>query len=145
AIHGADTVHRDLTPSNVLLSGMGPRVVDFGIAGALDETTTSAWHLRRIGTSAFVAPEQARGKVVTSAADVFAWGGIGTFGATGRPPFGIGPAEFVLFRTVYEEPDLEGVPPDLADTVKWAMAKKPADRPSAPELFARLMGTSHAS
>ncbi|MBL7498520.1 serine/threonine protein kinase [Frankia sp. CNm7] len=78
AIHQAGAVHRDLKPANVPLSADGARVIDFGIAIALDSTAHQTRHVR--GTPAYMAPEQARGGKIGSAADVFAWGRTG-FGA----------------------------------------------------------------
>ncbi len=88
-IHAAGVVHRDLKPSNVLLSRVGPKVIDFGIARALDalENLTESGHV--VGTPAYMAPEQFRG-AATTATDVFSWGSVVTFAATGRPPFGSG-------------------------------------------------------
>ena len=85
AIHRAGTVHRDLKPDNVLLSPDGPLVIDFGIAVALDSASQHA--RERSGTAAYMAPEQARGDRVGPAADVFAWGGVIVFAATGRSAF----------------------------------------------------------
>src|SRR5690606_23571444 len=58
AIHAAGVVHRDLKPANILLGPDGPRVIDFGIARALDADTSSA---TRIGTLGHMAPEQLEG------------------------------------------------------------------------------------
>jgi serine/threonine protein kinase len=93
-IHAAGIVHRDLKPSNVLLSRVGPKVIDFGIARALDPTSLDPTSLDTsaggvVGTPAYMAPEQAQG-LVSPASDVFAWGGVVAFAASGRPPFGDG-------------------------------------------------------
>ncbi|WP_462187464.1 serine/threonine-protein kinase, partial [Frankia sp. CcWB2] len=140
AIHGAGLVHRDLKPSNVLLSALGPRVIDFGIARALDAPTMLSQEIQRIGTPAFMAPEQANGEPVTAAADVFAWGGLVTYAGTGSFPFGDGPTPVQLYRVVHREPLLDGLAPALRPIVEEAMRKDPATRPSAQELFLRLVG-----
>jgi beta-lactam-binding protein with PASTA domain len=137
AIHGAGLVHRDLKPSNVLLSPLGPRVIDFGIAQAADSTTESRDAV--VGTPAFMAPEQARGEVVTNAADIFAWGGLVLFAGTGRLPFGDGTLTTQLYRVVHTRPVLDGLDPMLADVVKLAMRRNPRDRPSAEDLLRRLI------
>nr|WP_243407766.1 serine/threonine-protein kinase [Frankia canadensis] len=140
SIHGAGMVHRDLKPSNVLLSSLGPRVIDFGIARALDAQTMLSQEIQRIGTPAFMAPEQANGEPVTAAADVFAWGGLVTYAGTGSFPFGDGPTPVQLYRVVHREPLLDGLDPALRPIVEEAMRKDPAARPSAQELFLRLVG-----
>ncbi|WP_423748176.1 serine/threonine-protein kinase, partial [Frankia canadensis] len=137
AIHGAGLVHRDLTPSNVLLSPLGPRVIDFGLARVPDDGPTGP--SRRIaGTPAYMAPEQARGQHVTSAADIFAWGGLVLFAATGRRPFGDGSTAEQLRRLLHTEPTIEGLPAGLAGIVREAMRRDPARRPTAQELLRRL-------
>ncbi|WP_261568132.1 WD40 repeat domain-containing serine/threonine protein kinase [Frankia gtarii] len=140
SIHGAGLVHRDLKPSNVLLSSLGPRVIDFGIARALDAQTMLSQEIQRVGTPAFMAPEQANGEPVSAAADVFAWGGLVTYAGTGSFPFGDGPTPVQLYRVVHREPLLDGLDPALRPIVEVAMRKDPAARPTAQELFLRLVG-----
>jgi hypothetical protein len=140
AIHGAGLVHRDLKPSNVILSSLGPRVIDFGIARAIDAHGVLSHDIQRIGTPAFMAPEQANGQPVTAAADIFAWGGLVTYAGTGVLPFGDGPTPVQLYRVVHLEPNLEGLDPTLRPIVAQAMRKDPAERPTAQELFLRLVG-----
>jgi Protein kinase domain len=129
AIHGAGVVHRDLKPSNVLLAADGPRVIDFGIARALDATTVTRTGMR-VGSPQFMAPEQVRGGAVPAAADVWALGALGAFAATGRAPFGEGDQEAVLYRVLHEHPDLEGCPAELLTVLKACLSKDPAQRPS---------------
>jgi len=140
AIHGAGLVHRDLKPSNVILSSLGPRVIDFGIARATDAHGVLSQDIQRIGTPAFMAPEQADGRPVTAAADIFAWGGLVTYASSGVLPFGDGPTPVQLYRVVHLEPNLDGLSPSLRPIVEHAMSKDPARRPTAQELFLRLVG-----
>ncbi|MEU3408664.1 serine/threonine-protein kinase [Streptomyces sp. NPDC006670] len=135
AIHGAGVVHRDLKPANVLLAGDGPRVIDFGIAHAADSSALTGTGLR-IGTAAFMAPEQALGHRVTPATDVFALGALVAYVAGGTPPFGPGPESTALYRVVHEHPDLTRVPAELRELVAWCLAKRPQDRPTTAELIA---------
>ena len=138
AIHSVNAVHRDLKPSNVLLAADGARVIDFGIAVALDAST----HLTHVvrGTPTYMAPEQASGRQpVGPPADIFAWGGVVVFAATGRPPFGTGKPEAMLYRVVHEAPDLTGVPEPLRAIVAEAMNRDPSRRPTAAELHHRLV------
>ncbi len=140
AIHSAGIVHRDLKPSNVVLSPFGPRVIDFGIARALDSASNLTGDLQQLGTPAFMAPEQIQGDPVTPAVDIFAWGGLITFAATGRYPFGEGSAQALLFRAVNEDPNLDGLDSPLREIVANAMLKAPSARPTAQQLMLRLLG-----
>ncbi|MEV7580524.1 serine/threonine-protein kinase [Streptomyces erythrochromogenes] len=137
AIHRAGVVHRDLKPANVLVAGDGPRVIDFGIARAADAAALTGTGLR-IGTAAFMAPEQALGHQVAPATDVFALGALAGYVAGGVPPFGNGPESGALYRVVHERPDLTRVPPELHDLISWCLAKRPQDRPTTVELIASV-------
>lgn len=134
AIHRAGVVHRDLKPANVLVAGDGPRVIDFGIARAADAAALTGTGLR-IGTAAFMAPEQALGRQATPATDVFALGALAAYVAGGVPPFGNGPESGALYRVVHEHPDLSRVPRDLHDLMAWCLAKRPGERPTTVELI----------
>ncbi|MGR4879581.1 serine/threonine-protein kinase [Streptomyces sp. LARHCF249] len=134
-IHGAGIVHRDLKPSNVLLAADGPRVIDFGIAYAADATSLTGSGVT-IGTPSFMAPEQAAGRKVTPATDIFALGQVAAYAATGTPAFGEGTSHGVLYRIVHEEPDLSGVPERLTELVTRCLAKDPEARPSLAEIIA---------
>ncbi len=139
AIHRVGLVHCDLKPSNVLLSRFGPRVIDFGVAHAVDATTASTFP-RPMGTPAFMAPEQIlQDSNITSAADIYAWGGVVAYAATGRHPHGSGTLEAILYKVVHKEPDLKGLSPELRPLVTAAMHKNPAKRPSAQDLLSRLL------
>jgi len=145
AIHAAVVVHRDLKPGNVLLSYFGPRVIDFGIARALDEGSASLTRAGTVmGTPAWMAPEQFGSAPVTTAADIFAWGGLVAYAGTGRLAFGRGPVEVLTYRILHEPPDLDGLAEPLRPLVERAMAKDPALRPSARALLAELVGDDEA-
>ncbi|MDH6705066.1 serine/threonine protein kinase [Kitasatospora sp. MAA19] len=134
AIHSVEVVHRDLKPANVLVAGDGPRVIDFGIARAADATALTGTGYR-IGSPAFMSPEQAQGRPVTPATDVFALGALAAYVAGGTAPFGDGPDTAVLYRVVHEEPDLTAVPADLRELVERCLAKSPEDRPLPAEII----------
>ncbi|MET7857785.1 protein kinase [Streptomyces sp. NPDC005318] len=142
-IHSAGLIHRDLKPSNILLTIDGPRVIDFGIARALDTATDGG--LTRtgslVGSPGFMAPEQVRGERVTPACDVFCLGSVLAYASTGRLPFSAADNEVhaVLFRIAQEDPDLTGVPADLADLVRDCLLKNPAARPTTDAILERLV------
>ncbi|TCK24725.1 protein kinase domain-containing protein [Pseudonocardia endophytica] len=138
ALGQAGLVHRDLKPSNVLLDGGRPgrpRVVDFGIARAADETRmTSTGAL--VGTPAYMAPEQAIGdSEVGRAADVHAAGAILVFAATGAPPYPATSAAAVLYRKLHGEPELGVTPEPERGWAARCLARDPADRPDAERLL----------
>ncbi|MFF8836944.1 serine/threonine-protein kinase [Streptomyces sp. NPDC015130] len=134
AIHGAGVIHRDLKPANVLIAEDGPRVIDFGIARAADSTGLTGTGLR-IGTAAFMAPEQALGHAVTPATDVFALGATAAYVAGGVLPFGSGPESAALYRVVHEPADLSHVPGELRELVGHCLTKSPELRPTPAELI----------
>ncbi|MFB7865753.1 serine/threonine-protein kinase [Streptomyces sp. NPDC056069] len=136
-IHGVGVVHRDLKPANVLVAADGPKVIDFGIARAADAAALTGTGLR-IGTAAFMAPEQALGLQATAATDVFALGALAVYVACGAPPFGEGPESAALYRVVHERPDLVRVPAELRDLLGRCLAKRPEDRPTTGELIAAV-------
>ncbi|MGN9841631.1 ABC transporter substrate-binding protein [Nonomuraea sp. H19] len=136
AIHRAGVVHRDFKPSNVLLGPDGPRVIDFGIARALDISQSLTTGI--VGTPAFMAPEQFLGEALP-AGDVFAWAGTMVFAATGRGAFGVGPMPVVMHRILNLEPDLSGVPGELAPLLRACLAKDHRHRPTAEQLIHDLI------
>ncbi|MFI8517896.1 PQQ-binding-like beta-propeller repeat protein [Streptomyces sp. NPDC085481] len=142
-IHRAGVVHRDLKPSNVLLTDTGPKVIDFGISRPVDsDLHTETGKL--IGSPPFMAPEQfQRPREVGPAADVFALGSVLVHAATGHGPFDSDSPYIVAYQVVHDEPDLTGVPDDLAPLVARCLAKEPADRPTPAEIMAALLPPSY--
>ncbi len=137
AVHAAGVVHRDLKPSNVLLALDGPKVIDFGIARAMDDTSLTTTG-KVIGSPAFMSPEQVTGEPIGPAGDMFALGGVLAYAAAGQGPFGTGDTVQLLWRVVYEEPRIEAVPPRLRPVVAACLAKNPADRPTPRQVLDQL-------
>ncbi|MFI7386103.1 protein kinase [Streptomyces sp. NPDC049813] len=124
-VHGQRLVHRDLKPSNVLLSAAGPRLIDFGIVhAALDTMLTQSG--ARIGTPAYMSPEQAYGEPVTAASDVYSLGLTLAFAATGVQP-----------RRGTAAEAHEGVDPEFAALIRACLKDEPGERLTAEQLAAR--------
>ncbi|WP_433178534.1 serine/threonine-protein kinase [Actinoallomurus sp. CA-150999] len=142
AIHQAGVVHRDFKPPNVLIGEDGPRVIDFGIARALDGTSTMTSQV--VGTPAYMAPEQVSGQEPGTWTDMFAWGVTILFAATGRSPFGDDTVPAVMHRILHAAPDTSSLPQPLAGLVTACLSKEPAHRPTAPHVLLALLGLGTA-
>ncbi|WP_433473622.1 serine/threonine-protein kinase [Spirillospora sp. CA-142024] len=140
AIHGAGIVHRDLKPANVLLSSTGPRVIDFGIARALDAADGPTRTGQFVGTPNYLPPELLRGEQVTPASDVFSWGCVVAYAGTGSAPFAGNTVPEIFYRVAHDQPRLEGLDPGLRDVVAAALDKDPRNRPTVQDLLGRLVG-----
>ncbi|MEU7282836.1 serine/threonine-protein kinase [Streptomyces sp. NPDC045431] len=139
AVHGLGLVHRDVKPSNVLLTVEGPRLIDFGIARATDGTASLTSTGVSVGSPGYMAPEQILGKGVGGAADVFSLGSVLAYAATGEPPFSGDSSAALLYKVVHEQPELGGaLTGELRDLVAACLAKDPAARPAPAELARRL-------
>ncbi|MFD7123956.1 WD40 repeat domain-containing serine/threonine protein kinase [Streptomyces anulatus] len=137
AIHAASVVHRDLKPGNVLLGPDGPRVIDFGIARTQEMSLTATGKM--MGTPGYMAPEVLRGSRADVKSDVFAWGAVVLFAATGRAPFHGENLGEIVVRVTELQPDLTPLPERLRSLVGAALAKDPSLRPGSDELLLRLL------
>ncbi|AXK34634.1 serine/threonine protein kinase [Streptomyces armeniacus] len=145
-IHRAGLIHRDLKPENVLLAEDGVRVIDFGIVRVAEGAGATALTQpdRVIGSPAFMSPEQAEGRELTPAGDVFSLGSVLVLAVTGRSPFAGASAAQALYNVVHAEPGLAAVPPPLRRIIEPCLAKDPAARPTPAQLLELIGARGHA-
>jgi serine/threonine-protein kinase len=137
AAHGHGIVHRDVKPGNLLVEADGTvRLVDFGIARSAAATAHTAGQV--VGTALYIAPEQAAGRPVSAATDVYALGAVAYHCLAGTPPFTGDNPVAVAARHIYDDPPPlpEHVHPRVRHLVERAMAKDPADRYPTAAAFA---------
>ncbi|QJT03370.1 serine/threonine protein kinase [Streptomyces asoensis] len=141
-VHELGLVHRDVKPSNVLLTVDGPLLIDFGIARATDGTASLTSTGVSVGSPGYMAPEQILGKVASGAADVFSLGAVLAYAATGRPPFPGDSSAALLYKVVHEQPELgepeSGLRGELRAVVEACLSKDPTARPAPAEVARRL-------
>lgn len=138
AVHDLGLVHRDVKPSNVLLTLDGPLLIDFGIARATAGTASLTSTGVSVGSPGYMAPEQILGSGVTGAADVFSLGAVLAYAATGEPPFPGDSSAALLYKVVHEEPRLGALDGDLRAVAQACLAKEPGERPGPSEVARRL-------
>ncbi|WP_051580075.1 serine/threonine-protein kinase [Pseudonocardia acaciae] len=137
-LHPLGVVHRDLKPSNVLLGADAPKLIDFGLARAVDDAAVTQTGLV-LGTPAYMSPEQALGAEVGPASDLFSLASVLVHAATGVGPFGTASNPVAMLRRVCDqEPELAEAPEWLRLLARACLAKDPAARPTAAALAGRL-------
>ena len=136
-VHEVGVLHRDVKPSNVLMEGRNPILIDFGLARVADDPklTHTGWLL---GTPGYLAPEILYGDDATEASDIHSWAATVAYAGTGRAPFGRGPSMAIMDRVRRGEHDLTGLPDDLRQVVDAALDPDPRRRPTLPALLAWL-------
>jgi serine/threonine-protein kinase len=141
AAHLDGIVHRDVKPANVMVTGSGVKLVDFGISaavGAFDDQDG-----RLLGTPAYLAPERIEGSPVRPATDVYALGLMMYLALAGQMPWEASTVTQMVKAHVYAKPAplpaISGLPHAVARLVSRCLAKRPADRPSAIEV-AEVLG-----
>jgi serine/threonine protein kinase len=150
--HAQGVVHRDIKPANILLTTTGTvKVCDFGIARLThqQQTDLTAPHTA-IGTSAYMAPEQANGAAVDARTDLYALGCVLYALLTGHPPFTGDNPLTVLWQHKYQTPaSVAAVRPttplDLDVLISRLLAKNPADRPATATEVRDLLAASSGS
>ena len=130
--HKHDIIHRDIKPQNIMIQPDGnAKVMDFGIARAGNSGLTQTNSV--MGTAHYISPEQAQGKDLTPASDIYSLGVVMYEACTGKLPFDGPDAVSVALKQVSEmppeprtiNPDID---PDLEGIIMMALAKDPADR-----------------
>ncbi|WP_329009679.1 protein kinase [Micromonospora rifamycinica] len=130
AAHAGGIVHRDVKPSNLLVQEDGTVVlVDFGVARSTNVTSITSTNAVP-GTALYMAPEQASGRPVSAATDIYALGAVTHCCLTGQPPFtGDNPLQVAVRHLDDEPPELPAdIPGPVRALVARALAKDPADR-----------------
>ncbi|SCG68180.1 serine/threonine-protein kinase [Micromonospora inositola] len=130
AAHARGIVHRDVKPSNLLVQEDGTVVlVDFGVARSTNVTSITSTNAVP-GTALYMAPEQAAGRPVSGATDIYALGAVAYCCLTGGPPFtGDNPLQVAVRHLDDEPPELShDIPQPVRGLVARALAKDPADR-----------------
>jgi serine/threonine protein kinase len=137
AVHAAGVLHRDVKPSNVLMEGRTPILIDFGLAKVADDVrlTRTGWLL---GTPGYIAPETLHGEDPTTAADVHGWAATVAYAGTGRAPFGRGPSMAIMDRVRRGQHDLGGLDPRLLPLVSRGLDPDPFRRPRMAEVLHAL-------
>ena len=145
AAHAMGIVHRDVKPSNILVSVAGQvKVADFGIARALSEAQLTL-HGQTLGSVRYLSPEQARGENVTPATDIYALGLVLSEMLTGRPVWGGDTAGAVAMARLTEDPPAPSsirpdVNPGLDSIVRRALARDPGQRFGSAGAFSDALG-----
>ncbi|MCH4209543.1 MAG: protein kinase [Bifidobacterium sp.] len=134
AVHAAGIVHRDIKPTNVMISAGGPVLVDFGIAMGAGESHVTRTGLV-MGTPGFIAPEIIDGEESNEDSDWWSLASVLAFAATGHPVFGTKPMMTVLEREASGNANLAGLPASTLAALRLALDPDPRRRNSPDELL----------
>ncbi|MCH7825375.1 MAG: TonB family protein [Acidobacteria bacterium] len=138
--HDRKIIHRDIKPTNILVSSEGiPKITDFGVARLIGSTLTSAGKI--FGTPAYMSPEQAIGGELTGASDQFAVAAVTYLLLTGERPFkGTSPTA-VIYEVIEQHPEpphdlIPLIPAAVSQVVMRGLEKNPEDRFESCDAFA---------
>lgn len=135
AAHRAGIVHRDIKPGNLMITPDGTlKITDFGIARAADQAAAAMTGTGMVmGTAQYVSPEQASGRPVGPATDLYSLGVVAYECLTGLPPFNAETPVAIALKHVREEPPRLGdeIPAEVRELIAQLLAKEPADRPAS--------------
>lgn len=134
AVHAQGIIHRDIKPTNVMISASGPVLVDFGIAMTEGESHVTRTGLV-MGTPGFIAPEIIDGAESDEATDWWSLASVIAFAATGHPVFGSKPLMTVLEREASGNANLAGLAPNTLAALRSALNPDPSKRCSPQDLL----------
>ncbi|MBB2955493.1 serine/threonine protein kinase [Bifidobacterium commune] len=134
AVHAQGIIHRDIKPTNVMISASGPVLVDFGIAMTEGESHVTRTGLV-MGTPGFIAPEIIDGAESNEATDWWSLASVIAFAATGHPVFGSKPMMAVLEREASGNANLAGLAPNTLAALRSALNPDPSKRCSPQDLL----------
>ena len=134
AIHNAGILHRDFKPANVIIDSKGKaRITDFGIAGVEAEIAKDNL---RVGTPAYMSPEQITGKDVSAKSDIYALGLVLYEIFTGKQAFSADSIPELIRKQTSETPTnpsefVKGIDPLVESVISQCIEKNPSDRPQS--------------
>jgi serine/threonine protein kinase len=143
ALHAAGKLHRDLKPTNVLVTDDARVVIlDFGLATPLEKAGRMASMDRVVGTAAYMSPEQGAGLPLTEASDWYSVGVMLFESLTGRQPFVGAFGEMLLAKRTMDPPRpavlTSGISDDLDSLTLDLLSREPSHRPSGPDILRRI-------
>ncbi len=137
-------IHRDVKPANILATLGDGLVTDIKISdfGSVFDQLSDRTQVFRVGSLAYMSPEQLDGSTLDARADMYALGAVLYHLVAGRPPFAATNQVALMHQIYHARPPLlaelrEAVPPRMAELLHRALAKRPEDRPDDWDSFAR--------
>jgi serine/threonine-protein kinase len=143
AAHEAGIIHRDIKPGNLLVTTKGRvKVSDFGVAKAVGEKTDLTSTGMMVGSPAYMSPEQVKGMTLDGRSDLFSLGVVLFEMLLRRKPFPADTVTTLVYQILHEDPMNEvpipeAVSPDLADFLRWTLAKDRENRIPDARTFAQ--------